>query len=393
MSTQQQTKSSVELPSLPAKHADWISYVAKHPDTPMSELIAPYKEYDSKLREVFAQHPEHPAIAEPNVAPVFAGSGQSLKIRARNLAAESETESQRYLMPLKSIDRKPNGSPATVESLKVFQTNFQLFSESSLVDMDWSNVVVAGSAVTTTLLPVPEEHNDSKRSLREYYHQILAPASDVDLFLYDLTEEQAVEKIKQIEQSIRDSILTETTTVRTKNAITICSQYPTRHIQIVLRIYRSISEILTGFDVDCACVAYDGKQVYASPRALAAFMTQINTVDLTRRSPSYENRLSKYSHRGFEVYWSQLDRSRIDPTIFERSFGRTLGLSRLLVLEKLPTNADREAYVDQRRSERGRPAINRWGSRVLPGNVKEEHDDEVAEWEDGDQISDYNTFT
>jgi hypothetical protein len=57
-------------------------------------------------------------------------------------------------------------------------------------------------------------------------------------------------------------------------------------------------------------------QVYASPRALAAYMTQINTVDLTRRSPSYENRLSKYARRGFEVYWPGLDRSRIDPTIF-----------------------------------------------------------------------------
>ena len=83
-------------------------------------------------------------------------------------------------------------------------------------------------------------------------------------------------------------------------------------------------------------------------------MTHTNTIDLTRRSPSYENRLSKYSHRGFEVYWPLLDRSRIDPTIFERSFGRTLGLARLLVLEKLPSTTDRDAYIDQRRAERGR---------------------------------------
>jgi len=164
-------------------------------------------------------------------------------------------------------------------------------------------------------------------------------------------------------------------------------------VQIVLRIYRSISEILTGFDVDCSCAAYDGKQVYASPRALAAYMTQINTIDLTRRSPSYENRLSKYSRRGFEVYWPLLERSRIDPTLFERSFGRTLGLARLLVLEKLPKNTDREAYVDQRRAERGRPTINRWGARKLKGNMKEDHDDEVAEWVETDEVSDYHTFT
>lgn len=160
-----------------------------------------------------------------------------------------------------------------------------------------------------------------------------------------------------------------------------------------MRIYRSISEILTGFDVDCSCAAYDGNQVYASPRALAAYMTQVNTIDLTRRSPSYENRLSKYSHRGFEVYWPLLERSRIDPTIFERSFGRTLGLARLLVLEKLPSTTDREAYVDQRRAERGRPAISRYSRHELRGNMKDDHEDEVAEWVETDEVSDYHTFT
>jgi hypothetical protein len=134
-----------------------------------------------------------------------------------------------------------------VQDVKEFQKNFALFSESSLVDLDWSNVVAAGSAVVTCLLPVPAKHNKSKKTLRQYYHDIIAPASDVDLFIYGLNEEEAVQKIIQIEQRIKDSILTETTTVRTKNAITIASQYPTRHVQIVLRLYKSVSEILTGY--------------------------------------------------------------------------------------------------------------------------------------------------
>lgn len=49
-----------------------------------------------------------------------------------------------------------------------------------------------------------------------------------------------------------------------------------------------MSEILTGFDVDCSCVCYDGRQIYMAPRSLAAFVTQVNPIDLTRRSPSYE---------------------------------------------------------------------------------------------------------
>ena len=42
------------------------------------------------------------------------------------------------------------------------------------------------------------------------------------------------EKIKEIEAAVRDAILTEVTVVRTKYAITIASQYPTRHIQVSL---------------------------------------------------------------------------------------------------------------------------------------------------------------
>lgn len=246
-----------------------------------------------------------------------------------------------------------------------------------------------------------------------------------------MTEEEAIKKISQIETMIRDSILTETTTVRTKNAITICMvlQYHFCHRnancdirqpvsysahsgisshesiilsyvisinsnQIVLRIYKNVSEILTGFDIDCSGAAYDGKQVYCTPRALQSYITQINHIDLSRRSPSYENRLSKYSHRGFEVYWPNLDRSRIDPTIFERSFRRTLGLARLLVLERLPTSSSRDQYLAKRREERGRPPLSgRRCIRRLGGNIKDAHEDEVAEWVNEDDVSNYHTFT
>ncbi|RDW69000.1 ankyrin repeat protein [Aspergillus mulundensis] len=385
------------LPSLPAKHSQFIQHVASFSKTPMPELVKPYNEYDAVLRKIYAQEPDHPAVADNliNVVPLFNANGSAdLRIRARDLATETETTKSKYIMPLKDEHRKPNGAPAVVTHLKDFQTHFNIFSESSLSDLDWNNVVAAGSAVATSLLPVPDKYGDSKRGLRQFYHEKFAPASDVDLFLYGLTEEQAIEKIKQIERCIRDSILTEVSTIRTKNAITIVSQYPTRHVQIVLRRYKSIAEILTGFDVDCSCAAYDGSQVYLAPRAVGAYMTQVNQVDLTRRSPSYENRLSKYSHRGFEVFWPDLDRSRIDPSIFERSFTRTVGLARLLVLEKLPKSSDRDRYLEQRRSERGRPPLNNhYRPNGLPGNIKNDWQDEVAEWVEEDEVSDYHTFT
>lgn len=69
-------------------------------------------------------------------------------------------------------------------------------------------------------------HNEPtlKPSIREYYHDKLAPASDVDLFIYGLGEQEAIEKIKQIEKCITESILEETT-VKTflKNLVYILS--------------------------------------------------------------------------------------------------------------------------------------------------------------------------
>lgn len=88
---------------------------------------------------------------------------------------------------------------------------------------------------------------------------------------------------------------------------------------------------MTGFDIDAPCCFYNGaciqdswiskvhketvgEKVYANPRAIVAIMRQCNTVDMTRRSPSYEVRLAKYSNRAFEVYVQTLERQQIDPT-------------------------------------------------------------------------------
>ncbi|KAK2065301.1 ankyrin [Colletotrichum caudatum] len=352
-----------KLQELPVPHGDLVNYIHHHPEKNMVEILEPYRKYEAQLRSVFAQDRQNPVLGDPhiNLLPLFTEDTENIKTRARFLAAETQEEKDHYIMALPDHKRRPNDSPAVVSGIKEFQKNFNIFSESSLIDMNWDNVVAAGSSVINTLLPVPPEFNTSKRKLREYYHEKFCPASDVDLFLYGLTHKEAIEKIKEIETSVHDAILNEVTVVRTKYAITIASQYPTRHIQIVLR------EILTGFDIDAAGGAYDGKQVWVTPRALGSFITQVNQIDLTRRSPSYENRLS--------------------------NFQRTLGLARLLVLERLPTQSVRETYLDKRREERGRPTVNRFNSHRLNGNIKDDYEDEVADWVDESDVSNYHTFT
>lgn len=61
---------------------------------------------------------------------------------------------------------------------------------------------------------MPEESGKSMsmRLLREYYHDTLAPASDIDLFIHGIEDPQeAIEKMAAIENTIKDNLLWETT--------------------------------------------------------------------------------------------------------------------------------------------------------------------------------------
>lgn len=172
------------LPELPVERDEFIPYLANR-ETSVVDLLVPYKTFDTKIRELFAQEPDNTALQDPfvNAIPVFVNGNEAhVKVRARNLTTETQEEKDKYMMPLPNEDRMADGTPAIVDSLKEFQQNFNVFTELALSDLDWSNVVVAGSAAVTPLIPVPEKYRGSKRALRQYYHEILAPASDVDIF-------------------------------------------------------------------------------------------------------------------------------------------------------------------------------------------------------------------
>lgn len=160
-----------QLPKLPVAHDALVNYIAERPDTSLTELLGPYREFEAKLREIYAQERSNPILDDPhlNVLPLFTKDTPAIRVRARNLDDETQDQKDKYIMPLPADKRLPNGSPAVVESLKEFRHNFGVFSESSLSEMDWSNVVAAGSSVVNCLLPVPPEYKKSKRALRQYY--------------------------------------------------------------------------------------------------------------------------------------------------------------------------------------------------------------------------------
>ena len=154
------------LPKLPSSIKEFVPYLNNQED--ITTALKPYKEFEFKLREVYAQDRSNLVLEDDyiNIVPIFKGYETSINIRGRDINQESEEEQQRYLLSLSDEQRKPHGSPAIVQSFREFQTNFNLFSESALADLDWSNVVAAGSSAVTPLLPVPNAYEKTKRALR-----------------------------------------------------------------------------------------------------------------------------------------------------------------------------------------------------------------------------------
>ncbi|KZT09270.1 ankyrin [Laetiporus sulphureus 93-53] len=349
----------------------------------ISEALKPSLDDEAALRKLFATDKNNGRLSDPHVGliDVFNAPASIRTTRARVVKDDDGLKSK-FVMPLSDDHRRKDGTPSMVQSLDDFKKNWAIFAEGFLSQLtDWNNVIAAGGSLAKV----------SKRAFRKYFHNNAYPTSDVDLFLYGMTTAQAEVKINAIYEAVRDSVPWDVTCVRTKHTVSIHSQYPYRSVQIVLRLYASPAEVLAGFDVDSPCCAYDGERVWASPRAIAAMMRQCNTVDVTRRSPSYEVRLAKYSLRDFEVYVPTLKREDIDPTIFERSIARIQGLARLLVLERLTSAEQRQNYLIDRRRLRGRPDSERMYQRnkkkKYKGDLKAATDFSELEMNDYDVVS------
>lgn len=160
----------MELPSIPVPLNGFVPYLNEHSrdEVLTGKAMEPFKAYEYKLREIFAQEPNNKAIENPhvNVVPLYLQPDVDVKVKARDLVKESPADAEKYILPLAAEARKNDSTAAVVPTFNQFLENFRIFSESSLVDMDWSNVVVAGSAVTTCLLPVPDKFGSSRKAQR-----------------------------------------------------------------------------------------------------------------------------------------------------------------------------------------------------------------------------------
>ncbi|KDR65544.1 hypothetical protein GALMADRAFT_148613 [Galerina marginata CBS 339.88] len=296
---------------------------------PILQRAVNHEEY---LRKLFATDRGHCDLVDPFVGlfDAFAQKSDVWKIIGR---PSDERHDEHFIFPLSPLLRKKPGTLAIVPTIYEFERNWNLFTHSILSNISWNNIIAAGGSVLASLEPF--EGNPSNEQRSEHYQSTFA-TSDIDLFIWGLDANQAKAKMVEIYQAICTTVPLKVICVRKPNVVSIHTLFPARHVQIILRLYRSPAEVLAGFDIDSCCFAYDGCRLWTCPRGLASCIRQSNTVDLTRRSPSYEVRMAKYARRGHEVYLPSLSREKIDPSIFfHPSPKHPNGLARLLILERL----------------------------------------------------------
>lgn len=154
--------------------------------------------------------------------------------------------------------------------------------------------VIAGGAVSNVLIGEDEDTND------------------VDLFLIGLTsEEEVLDHTHRLAEYLEGNLPEGVRLIvfRTERTITfVCSvtdRYPP--IQVILKRYNSIAELLYDFDLGSAATAYDGNSVWMTNLGRFALENGLNVLDLSCRRPSYEYRIEKYFERGFGLILPNLN--------------------------------------------------------------------------------------
>lgn len=169
-------------------------------------------------------------------------------------------------------------------------------------------MVLAGGAVSAHVMAPQLARRSAygaQRSDRNDY-------DDYDLFLVGHTADSAREAVKALhaylvglERSAKpgpcqDSV-GKTMVYATTGCVTIILERLALKVQVVLKLYDSVAEILNGFDLGSSSVAWDGTQLLFTEAGLFAANHGANLATLVSRRGSYEARIAKYFSRGFDL--------------------------------------------------------------------------------------------
>ena len=245
---------------------NFLQYLDKNPLLSIKDARNPFDAFEEQLRSLFAQDPTNCLIQDNLTNLIDLYNSKNPEVRYRD--AYYIDNPQQIVFPLQN--HKPAGELAIVPSLRNFGDNFNIFTDHAFTNWgkaEWSNIVVAGSAVSKCLEPIPDAVKHlGGNVIRQYYLESPGTPSDIDIFMYGISDQNiAVSRIVDIVSRLNR--VGTTVSIRTLNCVTVVAPHPQRYIQIVFRLYRTLSEIVTGCDLDCCCLAYDRSRVFASPRA------------------------------------------------------------------------------------------------------------------------------
>lgn len=175
-----------------------------------------------------------------------------------------------------------------------------------------SNLLFASNPKELKFLPQEE----ALKALEVYKHFLISPhlvivgstvfnaiidrdIGDIILCVHGCDENEASRIVTELLRS-----LTIVSLKQEKSYIeaTISTVQGYRRITIVTCIYSSLAAITLDLDIDCECLAYDGRSIWLSPRAVFALKGQYNTVNLNICREGYVDRLLAYATSGMMVH-------------------------------------------------------------------------------------------
>lgn len=172
------------------------------------------------------------------------------------------------------LDELRAASISVQPTFEAFQKAFSAVSDGVLRGLDWSNVFVAGGIVLSSLLCV--EEGDVKKYV----------ASDIDVYIHGLGPQEANEKVKHIfdvwKGNLPANAKDHTLVVRNSRTLTSFSLYPTKRVQIVLKLVKNPKEVLLNFDLDICAMGYDGLSLVLLPRAARALESETAALHWSR---------------------------------------------------------------------------------------------------------------
>ncbi|KAF8328782.1 uncharacterized protein EI90DRAFT_3125526 [Cantharellus anzutake] len=184
----------------------------------------------------------------------------TLSVNARVLSRSS-------MSGYKILDRNRASSIKIQPNIGAFASVFSVLSDGLLKGVDWNNVFAAGGIALSSLLCT-----DVKADA------LIFKNSDIDLYIHGLGPTEANKKIQHIYDVWKSNLPkdADSRVARNSRTITLFGPYPTRRIQIVLKLVRDPKEILLNFDLDICSMGWDGKELYLLPRAARALQTGYN---------------------------------------------------------------------------------------------------------------------